>query len=154
MARHLCSCDVDLILLGMPKLDIIHDSVKNALAKDGWTITHDPFIIEFKELTLYADLAAERTIAAEREGRKIVVEVKSFIGASKLQDLKIGLGQYEIYLSLLEVTDPGRKLYIAISESVYDEFFMLESVQLIVKRLEVPLIVVNLEAEEIAKWIS
>lgn len=138
----------------MPKLDIIHNAVKNALIKDGWTITHDPFIIEYKELTLYADMAAERPIAAEREGRKIVVEVKSFVGASKIQDLKIGLGQYEIYVSLLEVTDPKRKLYIAISEKVYDDFFTLESVQMIINRLQVPLIVVNPETEEIVKWTS
>ena len=138
----------------MPKLDIIHDAVRTALEKDGWTITHDPFIIEFKELTLYADLGAERPIAAERLGRKIVVEVKSFVGASKLQDLKIGLGQYEIYLSLLEITEPDRKLYIAISERVYDEFFTLESVQVIIRRLQIPLIIVKLETEEISKWIS
>lgn len=138
----------------MPKLDIIHNAVKNALIKDGWTITHDPFIIEYKELTLYADLAAERPIAAEREGRKIVVEVKSFVGASKIQDLKIGLGQYEIYVSLLEITDPNRKLYLAISEKVYDEFFTLESIQVIINRLQVPLIVVNPETEEIVKWTS
>jgi hypothetical protein len=138
----------------MPKLDIIHNAVKNALIKDGWTITHDPFIIEYKELTLYADLAAERTIAAEREGRKIVVEVKSFVGASKIQDLKIGLGQYEIYISLLEITDPNRKLYLAISEKVYDEFFTLESIQVIINRLQVPLLVVNPETEEIVKWTS
>ena len=138
----------------MPKLDIIHNAVKNALIKDGWTITHDPFIIEYKELTLYADLAAERPIAAERAGRKIVVEVKSFVGASKIQDLKIGLGQYEIYVSLLEITDPKRKLYIAISEKVYDDFFTLESIQVIINRLQVPLIVVNPETEEIVKWTS
>lgn len=138
----------------MPRLDIIHNAVKNALIKDGWTITHDPFIIEYKELTLYADLAAERPIAAEREGRKIVVEVKSFVGASKIQDLKIGLGQYEIYVSLLEIMDPKRKLYLAISEKVYDEFFTLESIQVIINRLQVPLIVVNPETEEIVKWTS
>lgn len=138
----------------MPKLDLIHNAVKNALIKDGWTITHDPFIIEYKELTLYADIAAERPIAAEREGHKIAVEVKSFVGASKIQDLKIGLGQYEIYISLLEITDPKRKLYIAISEKVYDEFFILESIQVIINRLQVPLIVVNLETEEIVKWTS
>ena len=138
----------------MPKLDIIHNAVKNALIKDGWTITHDPFIIEYKELTLYADLAAERPIAAERAGRKIVVEVKSFVGASKIQDLKIGLGQYEIYVSLLEITDPKRKLYVAISEKVYDDFFTLESIQVIINRLQVPLIVVNPETEEIVKWTS
>lgn len=138
----------------MPKLDTIHNAVKNALIKDGWTITHDPFIITYKELLLYADLAAERTIAAERGDQKIVVEVKSFIGASKLQDLKTGLGQYEIYLSFLEITDPERKLYIAISEKVYEEFFTLESIQVIVKRFQLPLIVVNLQTEEIAKWTS
>lgn len=138
----------------MPKLDIIHNAVKNALIRDGWTITHDPFIIEYKELTLYADLAAERPIGAEREGRQIVVEVKSFVGASKIQDLKIGLGQYEIYVSLLEIIDPKRKLYLAISEKVYDEFFTLESIQVIISRLQVPLIVVNAETEEIVKWTS
>lgn len=138
----------------MPKLDIIHNAVKNALIKDGWTITDDPFIIEYKELTLYADLGAERPIAAEREGRKIVVEVKSFVGASKIQDLKIGLGQYEIYVSLLEITEPNRKLYLAISEKVYDEFFTLEAIQVIINRLQVPLIVVNPETEEILKWTS
>jgi hypothetical protein len=138
----------------MPKLDIIHDTVKTALVKDGWTITHDPYIIEYKELTLYADLAAERTIAAEREGQKIVVEVKSFVGTSKLQDLKVGLGQYEIYLSLLEITDPERKLYVAISDRIYDEFFSLEAIQVIVERLQLPLIIVNLEREEIMKWIN
>jgi hypothetical protein len=26
----------------MPKLDIYHDTVKRALEKDNWTITHDP----------------------------------------------------------------------------------------------------------------
>ncbi|MBA4182514.1 MAG: fatty-acid synthase, partial [Acidobacteria bacterium] len=26
----------------MPAKDIYHDTVKNALIKDGWTITHDP----------------------------------------------------------------------------------------------------------------
>ncbi len=154
MSTDICLASTLAYTLGMPKLDTIHDAVKSALIKDGWTITHDPFIIIYKELLLYADLAAERTIAAEREGQKIVVEVKSFIGASKLQDLKTGLGQYEIYLSFLEITDPERKLYIAISEKVYEEFFTLESIQVIVKRVQIPLIVVNLETEEIAKWIS
>ena len=28
----------------MPVKDIYHDTVKNALIKDGWTITHDPLI--------------------------------------------------------------------------------------------------------------
>lgn len=30
----------------MPKLDLIHNAVKNALIKDGWMITDDPFIVD------------------------------------------------------------------------------------------------------------
>jgi len=62
----------------MARLDKIHDKVKNALIKDGWTITHDPFAIQFEELDLYVDLAAERVFAAERADEKIAVEIKSF----------------------------------------------------------------------------
>lgn len=40
----------------MATQDIIHDAVKNALIKDGWKITHDPYVIKYEEVTLYADL--------------------------------------------------------------------------------------------------
>ncbi|WP_242044683.1 XisH family protein [Anabaena azotica] len=75
----------------MPKLDIIHNAVKNALIKDGWAITHDPYVIQYRRTTLYADLGADRAIAAQRDEQKLVVEVKSFISASKIQDLKEAL---------------------------------------------------------------
>ena len=58
----------------MPALGIIHNAVKNALIKDGWTITADPYTIEYEGIRLFADFGAERPIAAERAGRKIVVE--------------------------------------------------------------------------------
>jgi hypothetical protein len=31
----------------MPRRDIYHDVVKNAPVKDGWTITHDPFVLAY-----------------------------------------------------------------------------------------------------------
>ncbi|MEK7727399.1 MAG: element excision factor XisH family protein [candidate division KSB1 bacterium] len=30
-----------------PERDIFHDAVKNALVKEGWTITNDPRFIQF-----------------------------------------------------------------------------------------------------------
>ncbi|MFM7220933.1 MAG: XisH family protein [Nodosilinea sp.] len=138
----------------MPKLDIIHNSVKNALTKDGWLITDDPYIIQYRRTTLYADLGAERPIAAERNGQKLVVEVKSFIGASKIQDLKEALGQYDIYRYLLEETAPDRKLYIAISKVAYNTFFTQDVTQLILNRHQLPIIVVDLGTEEIMQWIN
>ncbi|MHC5718253.1 MAG: element excision factor XisH family protein, partial [Nostoc sp.] len=48
----------------MPAKDIYHNEVKNALIKDGWTITDDPYFIKYEDAELYADLAAEKPIAA------------------------------------------------------------------------------------------
>lgn len=138
----------------MPKLDIIHNAVKNALIRDGWLITDDPYVIQYRRTVLYADLGAERPIAAERDGQKLVVEVKSFIGASKIQDLKEALGQYDIYRYLLEETAPDRKLYIAISNVAYNTFFTQDVTQLILNKHQLPIIVVDIEIEEIMQWIN
>jgi len=63
----------------MPAKDLYHDVVKNALIKDGWVITADPYLIRYKDVDLFADLAAEKPIAAERQGKKIVVEVSCWL---------------------------------------------------------------------------
>lgn len=138
----------------MPKLDIIHNAVKNALIKDGWTITDDPYIIQYRRTKLYADLGAQRPIAAQRAGQKLVVEVKSFLGASKIQDLKEALGQYDIYRYLLEETAPDRKLYVAVSAIAYKTFFNQDVIELIISKHQLPLIVVDTTAEEIRQWIN
>ncbi|MFP4437371.1 MAG: element excision factor XisH family protein [Chloroflexaceae bacterium] len=137
----------------MPAIDKIHNAVRNALIKDGWTITHDPYVIRFEEVTLFADLAAERTLAVEREGRKIVVEIKSFGGASPIQDLKVMLGQYDLYRGFLEIIDPNRQLYLAISETSYQNLFSQRAIQMIMQRYQLPLIIVRLTTEEIIAWI-
>jgi hypothetical protein len=138
----------------MPKHNLIHDAVKKALVKDGWTITADPFRIEFEDVKLFADLAAERPIAAERAGRKIVVEIKSFLNPSPIFDLEVALGQYQLYRNFLELTEPERKLFLAVSDTVYAHFFELKAIQVIVQRCQLSLFTVNLETEEIVRWIS
>ncbi|MCT7965372.1 XisH protein [Laspinema sp. D1] len=138
----------------MPQLDIIHNAVKNSLIKAGWTITDDPYIIQYRSTKLYADLGAERPIAAERDQEKIVVEVKSFVSASQFQDLKEALGQYDIYRYLLEETKINRKLYVAISALIYNTFFQRDVIQLIIKKHQLPMIIVDTELEEILQWIE
>lgn len=64
----------------MPARGSYHEIVRKALIKDGWTITDDPLTLKFGMTELYVDLGAEKVLAAEKEGRKIVVEIKSFLG--------------------------------------------------------------------------
>ncbi|GCL41968.1 fdxN element excision controlling factor protein [Dolichospermum planctonicum] len=68
----------------MPAKDIFHDAVRIGLEKDGWVITDDPLRIEVGDVEMYIDLGAEQVLAAEREGEKIAVEIKSFIGTSNI----------------------------------------------------------------------
>ncbi len=83
----------------MPARDIYHDTVKRALEKDNWTITNDPFPLKIGKKRLSADLGAERLISAEKGIKKIVVEIKSFVGPSNVKDLEQALGQYILYLA-------------------------------------------------------
>ncbi|CAN5229074.1 hypothetical protein BH20ACI1_BH20ACI1_20970 [soil metagenome] len=135
-------------------LDKIHNAVKNALIKDGWTITADPYRIEFEEYRLYADLSAERPIAAVRENEKIVVEIKSFLNRSSVNDFENAVGQYIIYKRLLSQTEPETKIYLAISEATYTDFFTFKATQFIIESEQVSLFTVNLENEEIERWIN
>jgi len=134
--------------------DIIHNAVKNALINDGWVITADPYTIKYEEAELFADLSAERPIVAERGQQKIIVEIKSFITPSPMQDLANALGQYEIYAALLALTTPNYELYLAISERIYQSFFQQKATQAILARVQPALLVVDITEEKIVTWIK
>jgi hypothetical protein len=138
----------------MPAKDIYHNAVKNALVKDGWTITADPYSIKYEDAELYADLAAEKPIAAEKQGQKIVVEIKSFVGRSQMYDFHLALGQYMVYRKLIQLTAPEYTLYLAIDDIVYKEFFQRKSVQVITNENQLLLMVVEMDREEILQWIN
>lgn len=78
----------------MSARDIYHDQVRTALEKDGRAVTHDPFRLKWRDKKMYIDLGAERLLAAEKGKHKIAVEVKSFVGASELEDLYNAVGQF------------------------------------------------------------
>src|SRR5262249_44383080 len=97
----------------MSRQDGLHETCKNALIKAGWTITHDPYTIRRGRQNLYIDLGAEMPLAAEKDGLKIAVEVKSLIGSLDMAELERALGQYILYRSLLKRREPERLLYLA-----------------------------------------
>jgi hypothetical protein len=79
----------------MASRDFYHDAARIALEKDGWLITDDPLDLTIGEVALFADLGAERVIAAERGNEKIAVEIKSFLDQSPVSEFHKALGQYE-----------------------------------------------------------
>jgi hypothetical protein len=88
--------------------DLFHNTVKSALVKDGWNITHDPYQLRYGAVDVYIDLAAEEAIAAEKGGRKIAVEVKSFAGGSTILEFHTALGQFLNYRIAIEVSSTER----------------------------------------------
>jgi XisH protein len=134
--------------------DIYHHTVRTALEKDGWTITDDPLTLKVGGRSAFIDLGAEKLFAAEKEGQRIAVEVKSFISASRVKDLEQALGQYIMYSQILKQQNLDRTLYLAISQDVFSDFFSEELPQLMVDLNNLKLLIFNIDSQEIVKWTT
>jgi|ERR1043165_6872347 hypothetical protein len=136
----------------MPARDLYHEVVKNALIKDGWTITHDPYHLRSAGKHMYVDLAAEQILAAERETEKIAVEIKSFLGASLLDDLENAIGKFVLYRTIMSYEEPDRRVFLAIpfdAAKVFEEPFGQQRLESNVVRA----IIFDPSEEVIVKWI-
>lgn len=137
----------------MPAKDIYYDTVKIALQKNGWIVTHDPFPLQIGKKRLSADLGAERLISAEKETQKIVVEVKSFVGQSDVKDLEQELGQYILYRQGSDNMRIERDLYLAVPRPTFNSVFSIEIGQVLLKNQIIKLMVFDDENEDIVQWI-
>ncbi|MDY7004957.1 MAG: XisH family protein [Cyanobacteriota bacterium] len=136
----------------MAAKDTFHNQVKSALQKEGWRITHNPLYINFAEVEIYIDLGAERLLAAEKDGRKIAVEIKTFLKPSAVCEFHTVLAQFLNYRFALQAEDPRRILYLAIPVEIYETFFARRFVQLISQEYQLKLIVFDSVNEEILQW--
>ena len=137
----------------MSAKDIFHNKVKNALVKDGWTITDDPYSLKWDNgENLLIDLAAERVIAAEKDNEKIAVEIKTFIGKSTMFDLHLAVGQFMVYQIALEEKEPDRILFLAVPMEVFQEIFLKPKASKLTERVDLKIIGFDVEKEEIVKW--
>ena len=132
--------------------DLFHQSVKTALIKDGWTITSDPLIIRIDRIKLEIDLAAEKVFAAEKDGQKIAVEVKSFINPSAINDFHAALGQFLNYRIALQMTEPSRNLYLAVPTDIFNTFFQERFTQTVMKQYDLKTLAYDPNLEEIIEW--
>ena len=138
----------------MAAKDATHSIVKQALEKDGWVITHDPYYLRVGGVEFYIDLGAETIIAAQRQNSYIAVEIKSFLGASSISEFHTALGQFINYRFALEEKDPERVLYLAVPSNIYDEFFTLTFIKKVIQQSAVKLIIYQEPKEIIVQWIN
>jgi XisH protein len=138
----------------MPAKDAFHEIVRTAIEQEGWTITHDPYHIDLGFVDFYIDLGAERLIAAARDGDKIAVEIKTFLGASTISEFHTAIGQFINYRIALEEEDADRLLYLAVPLDIYKRFFKNAFIQTVIRRNQIPLLVYDIEKQEIAQWIN
>lgn len=137
----------------MARRDIYHETVKQALQRDGWTITHDPFRIRVGRKRLAIDLGAERLLSATKGKRQIVVEIKSFLGPSDVKDLEQALGQYVLYQQALQEHHIKRELYLAVPKRVYTTLFEERLGAMLLQNGILQLLVFDEKREEISKWL-
>jgi CRISPR/Cas system-associated exonuclease Cas4 (RecB family) len=138
----------------MSMRDLFHDAVRRGLEKDQWRISSDPLELEWEEVKVKIDLAAERLIAAERGEEKIAVEVKSFVSPSPISDFHTALGQFLNYKIMLEAKEPDRQLYLAVPLETYETFFQSRFAQTAIQQYALRLIIYNPISEEIVQWIN
>ncbi len=102
-------------------------------------------------MKFYGDIEAEK-IFAIKGTEKILVEVKSFIGVSLISEFEKALGQFYIYQDILSELKPEIKVFLAISETAYNKFFVGEGVQFLIEKRQLKFFVVDLNSEVITQW--
>jgi hypothetical protein len=123
------------------------------LQANGWRITHDPFHVRVGRRNLFVDLGAERLIAAELDGNRIAVEVKTFEGPSEVHDLEVALGQYMLYDPFIRAKEPDRQLHLAVPLPALQNLFEEPLGLGLLSAYKLRLIVFDPALEEITQWI-
>ena len=137
----------------MPAIDHCEPAIVRALQRAGWLVTHQPFPLsrQDRRRLLYADLRLQHR---EHDDVIIVVEVKCFATRRVfMADLYHAVGQYVVYRNLLRINRIDAPLYLALPLVPYERSFQNELVQSVLKDVDLPFIVIDLETEEVVQWI-
>lgn len=120
--------------------DLYHEKVKKALKKDGWKITNDPYLLQSGKIKYQVDLGAEKLFGAKKGNVKILVEVKSFVGPSDINEFHRAVGQYVDYL--------------AVPNFAWHDFFQEKAIQKALSFIKAKVLIYNPIQETIEKWIK
>lgn len=93
-------------------------------------------------------------MSAEKNGHKIVVEIKSFIGKAFTTEFYLALGQSIAYKGLLQEREPERALYLAVPKNIYKNQFDSPLVTLAVKNSNLKYVVYDIQEACVLTWLN
>jgi hypothetical protein len=64
------------------------------------------------------------------------------------------MGQLQLYQWALELQEPDRRLFLAVSEMAYVKYFEKPLFRLVVQRNKINVLVYQPDSEEIVEWIT
>lgn len=91
---------------------------------------------------------------AAKDKQKIIVEIKTFAERSFIRALQQALGQYTLYLDIIELAQLDYEFFLAVNDVVYRQYFTREGTSQIIQRHQLKMVTVDVEREEIVQWIT
>lgn len=126
--------------------DLVLPNLQESLIKDGWTLRAKAPTIRTKGKYYLTD------VAAEKEGQKIIVEVKSWLSTSFNPDWFGAFGQYLTYQEVILAERLNYKLYLAVPENIYNQHFINPFIQSMVTKYSMNLLIFDLNTNTVAAW--
>lgn len=137
----------------MPKKDTFHETIKTALRKEGWNITNDPLFVPTEGgVNFFIDLGLEYIIGAEKEGRKIAVEIKSFDETTPVYSFYEILGQFLIYEMALEEQIKPWELFIALSDLGFKKLDEAPIFNRAIEKFRLKFVIFNPVSQTVTEW--
>lgn len=137
----------------MPRKDTFHQTVKEALEKDNWVITHDPLFVPTEGgNNFFIDLGSEKIVGIKKEGRQIAVEIKSFDENNPMYDFYEILGQFLIYNIALSEQFLHWELFIAMSKTGYYKLKEAPIFNKAMQQFNMQFIIIDKVSKTIIEW--
>jgi hypothetical protein len=76
------------------------------------------------------------------------------LGASTISEFHTAIGQFINYRIAREEEDADRLLYLEVPLDIYKRFFKYTFIQTVIRRNQIPLLVYDIEKQEVVQWIS
>ena len=137
--------------VGMDRIEL-RVVIANALAKDGWTISHEPFL---PPPLVHGDIensVVERAILACRGGEKIALIPLEIDDSSDLDSVYEAIGGHALLRSLMTRSESDRLVYIAVSKEGASVILCRPSIMKALGDLQMPFVICDREKRRILRW--